>query len=237
MGMEVFIVVIIACVIGLCFLGNRLNMSANPEAFAACGESQEAVSTASYDQDTDRNEQQRSSASMKEEEKAEKADNEEDSEPDAMGLMYNALCSIGCQPTKEDDDTISVQYQGENFFMRFGGRNAIIWDPQWDAIKADDPELPTIREAINVANFNFGPTVVFSAPNENGLIGVHSRKDIMLHPACPDNHLYVKSVLDSFFEKKNDVRGYFHKLKADQAESLKKRRPVGFATDITDETN
>lgn len=235
MGTEVFIFVILACVIGLCFLGNRLNRTADAEALVACSESQEAVSNASDIRETDRNEQEQSRVDMKEEEKKEETPNEEETKPDTIGLMYDTLCSIGCQPTKDDEDTLSVQYQGEDFFMRFGGMFAIIWDPLWFAMKADDPELPTIKEAINATNFNFGPTVVFSSPNEEGMIGIHSRRDIMLHPTCPDNELYVKSVLDSFFEKKNDVKGYFHKIKSEQTESLKKRRPVGFATDVTTE--
>lgn len=67
-------------------------------------------------------------------------------------------------------------------------------DPMWAGVKADDPDMPKIREAVNAANFNFGPTVVLTAPNDEGVIGFHSRRDIMLHPACPDNVPFVKAV-------------------------------------------
>ena len=148
--------------------------------------------------------------------------------PDTQGLMFNTLSQLGCQPTANDDGTISVQYQGENFHMEFGGMYARVWDPMWAGIKADDPELPKVREAINAANYNFGPTVVMTAPDEEGVIGFHSRRDILLHPACPDNVPFVKAVLDSFFDTKEQVRSNFQQINAKQMEQQKNRRPVGF---------
>lgn len=148
--------------------------------------------------------------------------------PDTQRLMFNTLSQLGCQPTANDDGTISVQYQGENFHMEFGGMYARVWDPMWAGIKADDPELPKVREAINAANYNFGPTVVLTAPDEEGVIGFHSRRDIMLHPACPDNVPFVKAVLDSFFDAKEQVRSNFQQINAKQKEIQRNRRPVGF---------
>ena len=158
--------------------------------------------------------------------------NREEFKPDTLGLMYNTLSALGCQPTKNDDGTLSVSYQGENFHMEFGGMYARVWDPMWSGIKADDPELPKVREAVNAANFNFGPTVVMTAPDDEGVIGFHSRRDIMLHPACPDNVPFVKAVLDSFFDAKENVRTKFQQIKSQQSEIRKNRRPVGFSTNI-----
>ena len=154
-------------------------------------------------------------------------------QPDTARLMFNALSEIGCQPEKDNDGSINVQYQGETFHMDFGGMYARVWDPMWAGIKANDPDLPQIREAVNAANFNFGPTIVLTSPDENGIIGFHTRRDIMLHPLCPDNAPYVKAVLDSFFEAKEQVKGNFQEIKASQDKIIKKRRPIGFNTDYT----
>lgn len=161
--------------------------------------------------------------------------NEETQKPDTRGLMFKTLSEIGCQPSANDDGTLSVQYQGENFHMEFGGMYARVWDPMWASVKADNPDMPKIREAVNAANFNFGPTVVLTAPNEEGIIGFHSRRDIMLHPACPDNVPFVKAVLDSFFDAKEQVRNNFQQINAKQMETQKNRRPVGFTTNPTEE--
>ena len=154
-------------------------------------------------------------------------------QPDTARLMFNALSEIGCQPEKDNDGSINVQYQGETFHMDFGGMYARVWDPMWAGIKANDPNLPQIREAVNAANFNFGPTIVLTSPDENGIIGFHTRRDIMLHPLCPDNAPYVKAVLDSFFEAKEQVKGNFQEIKASQDKIIKKRRPIGFNTDYS----
>ncbi|MDD6890274.1 MAG: hypothetical protein PUD39_08445 [Bacteroidales bacterium] len=150
--------------------------------------------------------------------------------PDTLGLMFDILNQLGCQPHSNEDGSLSVQYQGENFHMEFGGMYARVWDPMWAGVKADDPDMPKIRDAVNAANFNFGPTVVMTAPNEEGVIGFHSRRDIMLHPACPDNVPFVKAVLDSFFDAKEQVRNSFQQINAKQMEAQKNRRPVGFKT-------
>ena len=155
---------------------------------------------------------------------------DEQAYPDTFGLMFKTLSNLGSQPTANEDGTISVQYQGENFHMEFGGMYARVWDPMWAGVKADDPDMYKIREAVNAANFNFGPTVVLTAPNEDGVIGFHSRRDIMLHPACPDNEPFVKAVLDSFFDAKEQVRSNYQQINAKQMEAKKNRRPVGFTT-------
>ena len=152
--------------------------------------------------------------------------------PATTNIVFGALQALGCQPELKDDNTLVVSYQGETFQFDFGespSRYTRIWDPCWAGIKTDDPQINLIKEAVNVTNYNFGPTVVMTEPDENNVITFHSRYDIMVHPACPDNDQYLKSVLVSFFYTKEAVRNNFQNLNVKQAEQLKNRRPVGFA--------
>lgn len=156
---------------------------------------------------------------------------EQDSTPaDTTELMMNALREIGCQPQLSSDGTLAVQYQGENFHMEFGGYYVRVWDPMWAGISADDPKIGQVREAVNIANYNFGPTVVLTAPDEKGVIGFHSRRDILLHPQIPQKDEYVRAVLDSFFKTKENIRSQYQQLVESQAQTQSPRRPVGFAT-------
>lgn len=148
-------------------------------------------------------------------------------EKETLDLMYSTLHNIGCQPKENDDGTILVSYQGERFFMEFTGMYVMIWDLVWTTIRIDDPDLPAIREAVNITNFRTGPTVVLSVPDDEGIINIHSRRDIMLHPDCPDNDIFVKAVLDSFFVVKEQLRYGFQQLKAEQSEALKSCPPAG----------
>lgn len=212
------IIPIISVVLFLGFLANRLNKKDKSE--EELNQQYDDIVNSMYESanDSDEQIQQDSIDSMK----------QEQNQPDTLGLMFRTLSNLGCQPTKNEDGTLSVSYQGENFHMEFGGMYARVWDPMWAGVKADDPDMPKIREAVNAANFNFGPTVVLTAPNDEGVIGFHSRRDIMLHPACPDNVPFVKAVLDSFFDAKEQVRNSFQQINAKQMESQKNRRPVGF---------
>lgn len=149
--------------------------------------------------------------------------------PSTSQIILNTLQAIGCQPELNDDTSIHVLYQGENFEFNFNdSRYTRVWDPYWASIKQDSPDFHLIREAVNISNFNFGPTIVMTKPDENNVVSFHSRFDIMIHPACPDNDQYMKSVLDSFFSTKEAVRANFHNLNEKHAEKLKNRRPIGF---------
>lgn len=213
------IIPIISVILFLGFLANRLNKKDNSE--EELNQQYDDIVNSMYESANDSAEQTQQDTidSMKE---------EQENKPDTLGLMFRTLSNLGCQPTQNEDGTLSVSYQGENFHMEFGGMYARVWDPMWAGIKADDPDMPKIREAVNAANFNFGPTVVLTAPNDDGIIGFHSRRDIMLHPACPDNEPFVKAVLDSFFDAKEQVRNSFQQINVKQMESQKNRRPVGF---------
>ena len=52
--------------------------------------------------------------------------NNNDNEPNTLGLMLNILDKLGCQPKANEDGTLYVQYQGEDFLMEFGGMYACV---------------------------------------------------------------------------------------------------------------
>ena len=143
-------------------------------------------------------------------------------------LMVSTLKQIGCQPNVNEDDTVAVTYQGEHFHIDFGGLYAQLWDLGWAKVNVADPNLPNIREAVNIANGNFGPTVVMSPADEKGDIYLHSRLGILLHPSLPDIEDYLRSNLDMFFRAKDAVRQNLQQLNFDQQKDRETRRPVGF---------
>ncbi len=151
-------------------------------------------------------------------------------EPDTRGLMQTTLCNLGCQPMANEDGSLDVQYQGEKFHIEFSGYFAQIWDLYWASVEVDDPGFPTLRDAINVSNYNYGPTVVLTHPDEQNRIFLHSRNTIMLHPSFPDKEDYVQAVLGSFFSAKEDVRDRYQQISSTQTEPRENRRPVGFET-------
>lgn len=121
--------------------------------------------------------------------------------------------------------------------MIFNPRFVRIWDAYWAETNINDSNFPKIREAINSSNHGYGPVVVMSDPDENGIISLNSRWDILLHPALGDENVeYINSVFAAFFDIKEEVRRCYQKLQLkQQTEEKKERRPIGFPT-TQDET-
>ena len=158
-------------------------------------------------------------------------DESDNNAPTTLCIVCNSLKKMGCQSEMNGENSLSVSYQGETFQFDFGespSRYTRIWDPWWAQIKNDDPQLELIKEAINAANYNFGPTILMTDADENNVISLHSKYDIMVHPACEDNDQYIKSVLNSFFPLKDAVRSNFQHLSNQRIEQFKNRRTVGF---------
>lgn len=152
--------------------------------------------------------------------------NQELPKDDTFELMLRALSNLGCQPTTDEEGTISVAYQGENFKIRCNGVYARIWDPYWAAVKADDPDLKKVMEAVIGANYCLGPKLVLSEMDDNGNLYMSSLWDIVFHPALPSKANYIKNVLDTFFDAKEELRRCYCKLEAKKEESSKNHPPV-----------
>lgn len=148
----------------------------------------------------------------------------------ALKVMQEAFKDLGCQPDIKEDNSISVAYQGENFLIENQGYNVRIWDPSWGSINANSPDLKNIKEAINEANYSFGPTIVSSKPDSEGNIFFHSRRDIIVHPSLPEPALYMRSVFETFFIIKDALQEEFSKIDAEQKQHVKDRRPIEFNT-------
>jgi hypothetical protein len=155
---------------------------------------------------------------------------DEEHTPSTSEIVEHALKAIGCQPEVDKDGYVGVSYQGESFIFVFNGVYARVWDPEWGSMNVENPNMQKLREAVNATNFHLEPTVVMSRPNDEGNVILHSRRDIMLHPSFPNNEIYIKSVLDSFFDAKAAVRENLQAISAEQAEAQNKRRPVGFTS-------
>lgn len=148
----------------------------------------------------------------------------------AFNIMKKALVDIGCQPTVNNKNSIIVAYQGENFLINCNGLYATIWDLSWSCIKANDSELPKIREAVNTANLNFAHTVVLGEPDDNGDIDFHTKRDIMLYPSFTYAPEYIKAELNNFFPVKDGIREIYKQLDLKQKGEQRERKPIGFTT-------
>lgn len=148
-------------------------------------------------------------------------------------LVMETLRETGCQPEQMDNGDITVAFQGENFMIQSGNRFIQVWDLGWSSVNVIDPELDNIKLAINRANLEYGPSVGFSSPDENGNIFIHTRGDSVFTSDLPHLGDFLKSMLVSFFEKKQSVHHHYNQLRADRERAEANERPV----DHSSETN
>lgn len=132
-------------------------------------------------------------------------------EQETRDTMLQILRDIGCQPVVDEDGDVAVYYQGAYFDIIFYGRYANVWQVAWDVIETDGFKCAWLYEAANAANHDYGPTVVVDV-RDDGKALVSSLCPVMLHPANPENAVYVRTVFEMFFKKKEGVRAHFAKI-------------------------
>ena len=84
--------------------------------------------------------------------------------------IIEVLKKMGCQPETDENGNINVAYQGETFVLVPRGHFLSIWDPYWSSIQVHSPDYDDLIASINISNFDFAPTVVYTKPDEKARI-------------------------------------------------------------------
>jgi hypothetical protein len=149
----------------------------------------------------------------------------------SIDLVFEDLIKMGCQPKRVEEQSVEASFQGE--FFRFIPNKAFvrIWDPAWVYQDLDAPDVPLLKEAVNLANTEFGPTSLYTIDKEAGRIILHSRIDILYIYDIPNRADYLTAVLNSFFNIKDVVKENYQNLKGRKdIKSSGKTHPIGFAS-------
>lgn len=144
--------------------------------------------------------------------------------------LMNLFTEMSCNPHIDEQENLALSYQGENFLFMFNGPFIRIWDFSWHSIKLTDDNFTLIKDAVNYANFSFGPSIVMHSPDEEGNIVFSSRIDIPLVNLANDMRGYVEVVLDSFFSLKQSLTREVSRLKTDPQDRTLHDNPIGFDT-------
>lgn len=157
-------------------------------------------------------------------------DSKENREMQNRKSILQSLRNIGCNPRENEDENISVAYQGENFLFQLNGAFIRIWDLSWFATKITDDNYTLLKDAVNYANFSFGPTILMHSPDEDGKIILSSRLDVLYSPFEYDNDGYIAAILDTFFQIKTTLRNEVARLKNDPSDRTLMDNYIGFDT-------
>lgn len=144
--------------------------------------------------------------------------------------LFELFTEMSCNPNVDEQENLSCSYQGENFLIMFNGPFIRVWDFSWYTIKPTDDNFTLIKDAVNYANFSFGPSIVMHSPDEDGNVVFSSRIDVPMINIHKDIRGYMESILDSFFSLKNSLSREVTRLKTDPTDRTLHDNPIGFDT-------
>mgnify|MGYP006873031304 CR=1 FL=1 len=132
-------------------------------------------------------------------------------------LVFSTLKKMGCEYYEEDELRIRFTFQGETFIIDSSNDCLFInvYDPWWFELpmSGDIEDFARMQKAVNLANCKGSCTVLYTYNEEEGLIGVHSRKNIIFVPQITELDKYLASILDGFFKIQRLVMSEMDKIK------------------------
>ena len=148
-------------------------------------------------------------------------------------VTISTLKKIGCQPEIDKvTGNMSFKYHGEEFFVVVEAETIItFYDTWWGTLDLDDPLLDNLKEAINQTNMNAMPVTLYSISENENKLGVHSRYQLIFTKDTPNKEELFNTILNSFFEVHQEVKGRFSALNdiQDKKEEKERIRIKGFS--------
>ena len=132
-------------------------------------------------------------------------------------LVFSTLDKMRCEHVEEDDIRIGFTYQGENFVIDAVNDSMFInvYDPWWFelSMNGDIEDFSRMQKAVNLANCEGTSTVIYTYNKGEGLVGVHTKKNILFTKEISELDKYLTGVLESFFRTQRFVVSEMDKLK------------------------
>ena len=155
---------------------------------------------------------------VKEVEKTEEGKEEDEMETDDYGtveLVKDALTRLGCQYNyTEEEKRIDFMFQGAVFtiYVSNDAQMIVIRLYLWLSHDIEDIDgFSELRRIINEVNKWSDVTTIYNIDEKKNLVTVHSSTSIIFIPQIPHYEFYLKSVLQKFFEARNEVTNEFMK--------------------------
>lgn len=153
-------------------------------------------------------------------------------------------CGFSIRETEWNDEKTAVRfhgkYQGDNFMVEASPSSAyiLVFDMPWTAIRASDPSVPRLLEAINETNIeSANMSVCMMEPDEEGVRQIYTLSKTILPSYKPEQ--YLDSLMCDMLNRKKALHDNFDKPRPWM--NTTKRGPVGFNVgntkkDATDES-
>lgn len=127
-------------------------------------------------------------------------------------VIIPILKSLGCNPSRDEENNIFFQYQGLRMYNRGPEKSAMqrIIVPGILDVEADDANLPRFIEAANQAQSDWGCKVYWAKQwdedEQKNVFRFHLMVDYIIVPQMPKISEYMDTVLSSVMQPMNGLR-------------------------------
>lgn len=201
--MEIFAVIVVAVVVGVC--ANMYMKKKNAECTDVSYEA-----SASQTNLVSKSEGKNMEDKVMEEKKG------------TRDLFLETLTKIGCQyeVAEGEEGDINFAYQGEYFVVQASNnwRFIRIYDTHWGHVELYDvDEFTRLKKAINEANLRHSVTTVYTIDEAGSNVDVHCKSVILFIPEIPVIEDYLRLELNDYFRVHETINLEMAKLR--EAES------------------
>lgn len=134
-----------------------------------------------------------------------------------MCLVFDMLKQKGFRPTNEGDDIIRFNIYDDQFEAQFNGLTVTFWDVSWAWINQNSPNYDEFTKAVNFSNLGSPATLIYTEPNDEGIVRVHTKHTVIFEPKWEGNEDILDYVFESFNRSREEMnRLYFSKLNHNQ---------------------
>jgi len=130
---------------------------------------------------------------------------------DTQKLVSRVLTEIGCQPHEGEEGDIVFKYQGETFVIKTQKGNHFIGihDFAWCGLELDNPDIDSLKEAVNNANLRGAVQCTYTIDSDKGVMTLHCYFPAYIWDGMPALNDYITAILGAFFGTHETVHREF----------------------------
>lgn len=129
-----------------------------------------------------------------------------------MKLVNDLLAQMEIIPRNDYKNILHFNLGKDKFEIQFNCMSATFWDVAWGWIDTNQRESESLKTAVNFSNLKSSATVIYTEPDENGIVFIHTKRTVVFVPNWEGNANLLNDVFESFNKSREEmVHLYFSK--------------------------
>jgi len=122
-----------------------------------------------------------------------------------MKLVNDLLAQMEIVPQNDYNDIFHFNIGKDKFEVQFNCMSATFWDVAWAWIDTNQYESEVFKNAVNFSNLKSSATVIYTEPNEKGIVFIHTKRTVVFVPNWEGNSNLLNDVFESFNRSREEM--------------------------------